>query len=124
MRTLRNIIIILGLAGALHVNAQFSYDPIALDFRSTSTMTGVGSIYSATPSLNADGTAAYNSPSYSSEKTSGIRKAPPGGTGGDKPNPDIEGPVGDAIIPLLLIAVGYILYRRRKYSNKALLSEK
>lgn len=113
MRTLRNIIVILSLSGALHANAQVLYSPISIDFRSTSTMAGVGSEYSSTPSLNADGTALYSSPSFSHEKASGIRKAPPG-TGGDKPNPDIEGPIGDAIIPLLLIALGYIVYRRKK----------
>ena len=113
MRTLRNIITILSLAGALQVSAQLQYFPIASDFRSTSTMTEIGSRYSATPSLNADGTAMYNTPSYPGS-SSGIRKAPPG-TGGDKPNPDIEGPIGDALIPLLLIALGYVIYRRKRH---------
>ena len=89
-------------------------------FQSTSTMTPVGSAYSANPSLNADGTA------YNPATSSGPRKAktedpllPP--------NPDIqEGdtgntPLGDAVLPLMLMALafgGVIYLRRRKALNR------
>ena len=49
----------------------------------------------------------------------GPMKAPPGGTGGDKDNPDVEGPIGDAVLPLMLMALAfaafqYVQKRRKK----------
>jgi len=108
----------------------FSYNatPPSYAFGSTSSMSPISS-YTPTYSIGAQ------SPEYVPamsgdlnpfDASQSIRKGGrPGKTDGDDPNqnPDIEGPVGDAIIPLLLIAVGYIIYRRRKYRNKALLLE-
>ena len=93
-------------------------------FQSTSTMTGSGSSYSAAPSLNGDGTATYAAPS-------GPRRAkmddptPSSGNpfsgGGNDPNqgePN-EDPLGDAVLPLLLmsLAFGMFVYFRRKRSE-------
>lgn len=89
-------------------------------FQSTSTMTPVGSVYSANPSLNADGTA-Y---SPAAQAPSGPRRAPNPinndedweerkediGTG-------VDTPVGDAVLPLTLCAMlfaGVIALRRRR----------
>ena len=91
-------------------------------FQSTSTMTGSGSSYSANPTLNSDGTAAYSNASYSSSQNSGPRRAKhstdsPGevDTTVDKEN----SPLGDAVLPLLLMSLSFCgyLYLRRKRSE-------
>lgn len=90
-------------------------------FQSTSTMTGSGSSYSANPTLNSDGTAAYSNASYSSSQNSGPRRAKhstdsPGevDTTVDKEN----SPLGDTLLPLLLMSLAFCgyLYLRRKRS--------
>ena len=74
-------------------------------FRSTgSTMMSTGSAYSANPTLNADGTAAYNGASYAPAQAPGVRK-------GHTPNPKDPTPLGDAVLPLLLLAGAYIIIR-------------
>ena len=89
-------------------------------FQSTSVMTGSGSQYSANPMLNDNGTASYNGASYSPAKAP--RKATMDddeitivtpGEGGS------HAPVGDAIIPLLLMVMAYttIVFLRRKTTN-------
>ena len=99
-------------------------------FQSTSAMKGSGSAYSANPMLNNDGTAAYSSASGSSSRNNGPRKAkkdgdptPPGGNpfsggGNDPETEDVnKPPVGDAVLPLMLMACvfcGVIAYRRRR----------
>jgi hypothetical protein len=86
-------------------------------FQSTSTLAGSGSAYSATPTLDEDGTATYEGAS------SGPRRAKMGGTGtpGTPSTPgqgsqENQFPLGDAFIPLLLMVMAYatsILLRRR-----------
>ena len=84
-------------------------------FQSTSTMMGSGSSYSANPTLNSDGTASYNGAA-----ASGPRKAKKdddlfGGetVSGDPKDPQ---PLGDAVLPLLLMAFAWAMARmiRRK----------
>ena len=129
--TLRYLLIVIGTASVLSVQAQgFAQMPITA-FRSTSTMVSSGSAYSATPALNSDGTAAY---SGSSSAVSGPRRAKMDdpdpsnpfinpGTGepstiGDVGNPNEPGtPIGDALIPLALLALMYVCvrtFRRRR----------
>ena len=76
-------------------------------FQSTSTMVGTGSSYSSNPMLNDDGTATYNGASYSpAEAPSGPKKV-----GGHAQ----EGtPIGDAVLPLMLCALAYLIFRTRK----------
>ncbi len=86
-------------------------------FQSTSTLAGSGSAYSATPTLAEDGTATY-------EGAGGPRRAEMGGTGtpGTPSTPgqgsqENQFPLGDALIPLLLMVMAYATYlllRRRK----------
>ena len=87
-------------------------------FQSTSTMQGSGSAYSATPAaLNEDGTA--------SAPASGPRKAkqddpvvlPDVPVIHEDVNPEALVPVGDAVLPLMLMAAagaGVIALRRRR----------
>ena len=86
----------------------------AATFQSTNTMTGSGSAYSATPSLNEDGTAAYEGASYEQEQAPhrGVRKLPP----------LIEGtPLGDGLWVLVTLACAYLIVRvaRRKKRTPA-----
>ena len=82
-------------------------------FQSTSTMMGSGSSYSANPTLNSDGTASYNGAA-----ASGPRKAKKVDFEGGEPNTpkDPNDPIGDAVLPLLLMAFAWVMARmiRRK----------
>ena len=86
-------------------------------FRSTSAMQTSGSVYSANPVLNENGTA-YNpsEAAMSAHIQNGPRKVI--GTNQDGgPTNDESSPIGDAVLPLMLMAIafcGYIALRRRK----------
>lgn len=87
-------------------------------FQSTSSMPGSGSEYSSNPTLNADGTAAYQGEANSSSKTN----YQPRRAKKDEYNPEIteeDNPIGDAVLPLLLmsLAFGMFIYFRRKRSE-------
>ena len=86
-------------------------------FQSTSSMPGSGSEYSSNPTLNADGTAAYQGEANSSSKTN----HQPRRAKKDENNPvitDGDNPIGDAVLPLMLMAgaFGMFVYFRRKRS--------
>ena len=82
-------------------------------FQTTSTMPGSGSAYSSTPAtLNADGQATYSSQPAATNAPSGPRKI-----GGYTPTTDPNAPIGDAMLPLMLMAAAFgggIFLRRRK----------
>lgn len=87
-------------------------------FQSTSTMNGSGSSYSANPTLSGDGTATYEgASSASSGPHKAKRAADPINTDDDLP----EGPLGDAVLPLLFmsLAFGMFVYFRRKQTLKS-----
>ena len=104
--------------------AQVEQQPNDNQFRSTSTMVGSGSSYSANPTINAGGTA--NAPSFGGGAPSGPRYAPKpinDDTDWDRRATEdgigrgISTPVGDAVLPLMLMALaftGYIALRRKK----------
>ena len=93
-------------------------------FRSTSAMQTSGSVYSANPTLEGNGTASYGG--SVNPKNRGLRKADnnhdgyddetglpvTSGTGGS------QQPLGDAVLPLLLFACAYLgwslFFRRRR----------
>ena len=82
-------------------------------FQSTSALPASGSEYTPNPELNADGTAAYQGETYSPAKAAKL----PGGPR-KTPTPEKPTPLGDAVIPLLLmsLAFGMFVYFRRKRS--------
>ena len=87
-------------------------DPQKVQFQSTSAMAPVNSQYSAQPMLNEDGTA-YN-PAASAAPSRPRRTESNPGT---PPSEGDELPVGDAVLPLMLMALafcGVIYLRRRK----------
>lgn len=80
-------------------------------FHSTSTMTASGSSYSSQPTIGSDGVATMGETYTSSQPASGPRRIVTPGAGG------IQQPIGDALIPLLLMVMVYatsLLLRRRK----------
>lgn len=118
MKTMKHRMIVMLMAAvfALPAMAQMNTGSTFLQteapaaaFRSTSTLPTCGSTYSSAPMFNADGTATNAAASsYESEGApSKPRKVGPPTPGGDPT------PLGDATLPLLLLAVGYILLRKR-----------
>ena len=89
-------------------------------FQSTSTLQGIGSAYSSTPMISAEGTAEYSGASTPSG--SGPRRAKMDGDFGDQnefgDHDEENYPIGDAALPLSLLALAYAIYmvvsRRRK----------
>ena len=103
------------IAGSTQQEEQNAFGATApsATFQSTSSMPGSGSEYSSNPTLNADGTVAYEGGSYTSAKAPLI-----GGPRKSTPNPPDPTPLGDAVLPLLLmsLAFGMFIYFRRKRS--------
>lgn len=80
-------------------------------FQSTSTMTASGSSYSSQPTIGSDGVATMGETYTSSQPAGGPRRIVTPGAGG------IQQPIGDTLIPLLLMVMAYATYlllRRRK----------
>lgn len=111
-------LIIFVLAAAIHLPAMSQFSNRVLSdeavtsstFQSTSTLPQTGSSYASQPMLSADGTAQYAEGAYPSVN------APSGPLRVRPANPDgPPTPVGDALLPLLLMAIGYaaLLYRKR-----------
>ena len=84
-------------------------------FQSTSTMVGTGSAYSSNPMLNSDGTATYNG-----AVASGPNKAKKDGIwdSGTLPDKPYDGPIGDAVLPLMLCALAYLIVRATRKRAK------
>lgn len=118
MKTLRYILAISCLSIVFTAYGQEFGSQPAAQFRSTSVMAGSGSAYSSNPMLNADGTASYNAPSYSPAQAPAGPMRAPGKTGSDKDNPTVEGPVGDAVLPLMLCVLIYAGWQIRKRWKK------
>ena len=81
----------------------------AATFRSTSTLQQSGSAYASSPMLGSDGTAAYGG--YSTQVKapgSGMRRVAPPTPSGDPT------PLGDALIPMLVMAIIYVLLLHRR----------
>lgn len=85
----------------------------AAAFQSTSTLAGSGSAYSATPMLAEDGTATYEGASRGPKRAPGTPSTPGQGS------VDNQFPLGDGIIPLLIMLMAYAtcIYIRRKMSR-------
>lgn len=96
---------------AQYDNSAYAQAP-TVGFQSTSSMVGSGSSYASNPSLNSDGTAMLNSPSRI-----GAARRSPGGGGTGKTDVDNPGlPIGDEMVPMLVMAVlcaGVVLLRRK-----------
>ena len=92
----------------------------AASFQSTSALPSSGSEYSPNPTLNADGTASYGGASYSPAKA----PKKPGSIRRDPNNPIVDSntkdnPLGDAVLPLMLLLCAYAVYKVRARSRSA-----
>ena len=117
------VMIVLAAVLALPVMAQFEYEEPNAQFQSTSGMITSGSAYSSTPTLNNDGTAAFNDPTLPADAPEGaMHKARKGGLPGTPGDSGVQQPIGDATLPLMLMAVAFaatvaIRNRRRQVAE-------
>ena len=119
--TLRYLLIVIGLASVLSVGAQGLAQQPNNDFRSTSVMVGSGS---ALPQAAVTGTYMTGSTPGTYSASSSIhptlrRDVGGGGSTADDDDPDSPEepfPVGDALLPLMVMAMGFggVIYLRRK----------
>ena len=113
---MKQLLIVIGLVSVLTVSAQTFVEQPCAQMRSTSAMIG----YEGTiPSAAVSGTyTTYDSDSpYGTTSSRGPKKgAAEGDTPPADPNGPMEDPLGDAVLPLLLLAAGYAIcaWRRSK----------
>ena len=123
MKTLRYLLIAVMMLSVLSLSAQNMAQQPSSDFRSTSTMVGTGS---ALP--QAAQTGAYvtgNTPgSYSAYTPGGRIRKGASGDDDDEPPADPHGPnedpIGDAVLPLMLLAGAYLIMRVARKRQRAL----
>ena len=125
MKTLRYLLIAVMMLSVLSLSAQNMAQQPNSSFQSTSTMVGTGS---ALPQAAQTGAYVTGSTpgSYSPANAPGIRKIGGGNQGGgDGPaNPDdpYATPLGDATLPLMLLAGAYLIMRVARKRQRALKS--
>ena len=106
MKAMKQLLIVIGLMGMLSLNAQNIYAMPSAQMSSTSAMVGSGS---SLPQAAISGTHTTYDSDSSATPSNGPRKARPE----DWEDP-YEDPLGDAVLPLLLLAAGYCLFIVRK----------
>lgn len=109
---MKQLLIVIGLVSILSLNAQNIYAMPAAQMSSTSAMVGSGS---SLPQAAISGTQT----TYDSEEGFAPSNAPKKSTGEGRPEDwedPYEDPIGDAVLPLLLMAAGYAIcaWRRSK----------
>lgn len=121
MKAMKQILIVIGLVSVLTLSAQTFAEHPSATMRSTSVMQGVSSTlpqaaingtYTTYDSNNPYGTTSSRGPKKAAAKEDDEEKDTPPA---DPPGP-YENPIGDAVLPLLLLAAGYAIYLRRKNS--------
>ena len=114
MKTLRYLLIVMSLVSILSVKAQSTAQLPEAEMKSTSAMAGSGSLL---PQAAVSGTtlAGETPAAYSPGRTGKIRRDVGGGgtteDDGDPDNPGEPFPLGDAALPLMLLASVYALMR-------------
>lgn len=115
MKTMKQLLIVIGLVSALTICAQTMVEQPQLQMQSTSIMAGSGSHL---PQAAIEGVTTTYTPG-ASNVPSGPRRAAAEEEGDtppqDPPGPN-EDPIGDAILPLALLAAAYVLFLARKKS--------
>jgi len=121
MKTMKQLLIVIGLVSLLNLLAQDIYAMPEAHMYSTSTMVGSGT---SLPQAAVTGT----STTYDQSHTpSGPRRIIDEEDEKDKENDgwkDPGLPIGDALLPLLLLAAGYAIYTRRKNKQDPSLQRK
>jgi len=85
-------------------------------FQSTSAYSGQWQGAGTTPMLNSDGSVNAEAYMGGPDNAPGMRKAP--GTPGGDLDPSAQQPIGDALLPLLVMAVAFVLARSRRIRAK------
>lgn len=114
MKAIKQLLIAIGLISVLTISAQTITEYPAPQMHSTSTMVGSGStlpnaassgFISADDNLNSSN---FNTPRGPRRAKEEDDDTPP------DPNGPMENPIGDTVLPLLLLAAAYVIYLRRK----------
>ena len=107
MKAMKQLLIVIGLVSVLTVSAQTFVEQPCAQMRSTSAMIG----YEGTiPSAAVSGTYTTYDSDNPAPPTNGPKKARPE----DWEDP-YKDPVGDAILPLALLAAAYLVFVARKH---------
>jgi hypothetical protein len=118
MKAIKQLLIAIGLISVLTISAQTITEYPAPQMHSTSTMVGSGStlpnaassgFISADDNLNSSNINTPRGPRRAKEEGD----EPP-----TNPNGPMENPLGDAILPLLLLAAGYVFFIARRRALK------
>lgn len=116
---MKQLLIVIGLISVLTISAQTITEYPVVQMHSTSTMVGSGStlpnaassgFISADDNLNSSSNNTPRGPRRVIDEDDKEEEKPEGW------KDPMEDPLGDAVIPLLLLAVGYSIYLRRKNS--------
>lgn len=112
MKTMKQLLIVIGLVSALTICAQTMVEQPQLQMQSTSIMMGSGSHL---PQAAIEGVTTTYTPSASNIPSGPHRgKAEDDDTPPQDPPGPNEDPIGDAILPLALLAAAYLLFLARK----------
>ena len=118
MKAMKQLLIVIGLVSVLTVSAQTFVEQPCAQMRSTSAMQGVSSTLPQAAISGTYTTYDSNNPYSSTAPSQGPKKAASDEDEGDTPPADpngpMEDPLGDAVLPLLLLAAGYGFFIARK----------
>ena len=116
MKAMKQLLIVIGLVSVITLNAQTFAEHPSATMRSTSVMQGVSSTLPQAAISGTHTTYDSNSPYNSTISSRGPKKgaADDDDTPPVDPNGPMENPIGDAILPMMLLAVVYGIYLRRK----------
>lgn len=115
MKAIKQLLIAIGLISVLTISAQTITEYPAPQMHSTSTMVGSGSTLPNAASsgfISADDN--LNSSSNNNTPSGPRRAKEEGDDTPPDPNGPMENPIGDAVLPMMLLAVVYGIYLRRK----------
>lgn len=111
MKTMKQLLIVIGLVSALTICAQTMVEQPQLQMQSTSIMAGSGSHL---PQAAIEGVTTTYTPGASNIPSGPHRGKADDDTPPSDPNGPMEDPIGDAILPLALLAAAYVLFLARK----------
>ena len=111
MKTIKQLLIVIGLVSALTICAQTMIEQPQLQMQSTSIMMGSGSHL---PQAAIEGVTTTYTPGASNVPSGPHRAKEEGDDAPSDPNGPMEDPIGDAILPLALLAAAYVLFLARK----------
>lgn len=111
MKTIKQLLIVIGLVSALTICAQTMVEQPQLQMQSTSIMAGSGSHL---PQAAIEGVTTTYTPGASNVPSGPHRAKEEGDDAPSDHNGPMEDPIGDAILPLALLAAAYVLFLARK----------